>query len=96
MEETFGERISRLRNARGLSQTQAAELLGVNRSTISSYETDYHQPPFETLVKMSRLFHVTCDYLLGIENHQVIMAEGLTDKQYDAIAFLISELVNKK
>lgn len=36
--------LKKVRNGRGLSQTQLAELVGVSRNTISSIETGQYQP----------------------------------------------------
>lgn len=39
-QETMGQRIKRLREARGLSQQQLANLVGVTPSAVSQWETD--------------------------------------------------------
>ena len=48
-----------------LSQEQVARLLGVDRSTISSYESNVRQPPLDTLSRIADVFGVSTDYLLG-------------------------------
>ena len=40
----FGEKVRALREARGLSQVQFAELLGVTKGMISAYETSVRMP----------------------------------------------------
>lgn len=59
------ERLKRLRQSMQLSQKQLARLLGVDRSTISSYESNIRQPPLVTLSRIADVFGVSTDYLLG-------------------------------
>lgn len=59
------ERLKRLRQSMHLSQEQVARLLGVDRSTISSYESNVRQPPLDTLSRIADVFGVSTDYLLG-------------------------------
>lgn len=61
----LSERLKRLRQSMHLSQEQVARLLGVDRSTISSYESNVRQPPLDTLSRIADVFGVSTDYLLG-------------------------------
>ena len=45
----FSERIKQLRKAKGASQAQVAEYLGVTKQAYSLYETGKREPPFATL-----------------------------------------------
>lgn len=60
----FGARIAMLRRSMGLSQQDLARRLGVSPSAIGMYEQSRREPPCETIVAMSRLFHVSTDFLL--------------------------------
>jgi transcriptional regulator with XRE-family HTH domain len=60
---TLGERIKRLRQERGWSQTQLGQKLGVHQKQISGYEREVHVPSTEVLLRMARLFDVSLDYL---------------------------------
>ena len=40
----FGEKLAKLRENKGLSQVQFAELLGVTKGMISAYETSVRMP----------------------------------------------------
>jgi len=53
-----------LRKDRGLSQADLANLLGVRRSSISSYENGTRSPDYDTLLKIAACFQVSIDYLL--------------------------------
>ncbi len=57
--------LKRLRKARGMSQEQAAKALGLSRTTYTKYENGVHDPSVETLLKMSELFEVSVDMVVG-------------------------------
>lgn len=50
----FGEKVRALREARGLSQVQFAELLGVTKGMISAYETSVRMPSYKVLIRIAR------------------------------------------
>ena len=62
---TLGQRIQKLRKGAGLTQEQLAERMGVTRQAVSKWESDGGVPELDTLIAMSRLFHVTIGQLLG-------------------------------
>lgn len=61
----FQERIKQLRLKNKLTQQEVADKLGVTRPAYTAYETGKRQPDFDTLAKLSALFEVSTDYLLG-------------------------------
>ena len=63
----IGAKIKTARQNAGLSQEQAAELLGVSRQTISNWENKKTYPNIVSVVKMSDLYHVSLDHLLKEE-----------------------------
>ncbi|MEN2765795.1 helix-turn-helix domain-containing protein [Ornithinibacillus xuwenensis] len=65
----FSSRLTSLRKNRGLSRDDLAEKLGVSYSTISKYESGSREPDFGTLQKISDIFDVTTDYLIGKSNN---------------------------
>lgn len=67
---TFGEKIQKLRKEAGLSQEELSYQLGVSRQAISKWERDNGYPETEKIVRMSKIFHVTLDYLLNEESTQ--------------------------
>ena len=60
----FAEKLQRLRKARGLSQEQLAEKIGVSRQAVSKWESAQAVPDVDKFVLLSELFGVTTDYLL--------------------------------
>lgn len=61
---TFGEKLQKLRTRAGLSQDQLAKLLDVSRQAVSKWERNEAMPEAEKLVRISRQFGVSTDYLL--------------------------------
>ena len=84
--------IKELRIQRGLTQVQLASMLGVSKSVISSYENGIHLPPYDILVRLSNIFGVTCDYLIGATKIRYISTEGLSDTQIKALQSIVDEL----
>ena len=63
----LGETIYRLRTKQAMSQDSLAEALGVSRQSVSKWENNAAVPELEKLLKMSELFSVTLDELVGRE-----------------------------
>ena len=61
----IGRRFKLYRERSELSQKEAAKELGVKPYQIANYETNRSEPNIETLKKMSKLYHVSLDILLG-------------------------------
>lgn len=62
-----GERLKQLRKEKGLNQDKLAEIFGVKKSTICTYEKERRKPPYDMIQKYMEYFGVTSDYLLGME-----------------------------
>ncbi|MDR1771737.1 MAG: helix-turn-helix domain-containing protein [Hungatella sp.] len=86
----IGDRLKDLRISKNLTQSELAELLQVTKSAVSSYENDTRLPSIDVLVKMSKIFHVTIDNILGNKSNDVIDVAGLTDKQRNNVQDIIT------
>lgn len=63
------DRIQSLRKARGLSQEELADKIGVSRQAVSKWESEQSLPDLDKIIIMSEYFDVTTDFILkGIEN----------------------------
>lgn len=60
----FSEKLITLRKGKDLTQEQLAEQLNVSRQSVSKWECGQVIPEAEKLVELSKIFHVTLDYLL--------------------------------
>lgn len=87
----LGTVLNKLRTEFGISQTQLARDLGVSKQSVSNWENDNILPSIEMLVKISKRFGVTCDYLLEQDNRTLIDATGITESQQAIIQKLVHE-----
>ncbi len=96
VEYNFGNRLKELRTKAGLTQQKLGELLGVSKSVVSYYELQERTPSPEVLVKLASIFHVSSDYLLGIDKTESIDVTGLTDQEKKVIEDMIKLLKRKQ
>jgi len=61
----FGERLAALRKARGHTQVQLAELLGVSQQAITAYESGQRRVPISMLPLLADTLSVTIEELIG-------------------------------
>lgn len=61
---TIGQKIMSMRKARGWSQEELAERIGVTRQAVSRWEADSSKPDAEKIIAVCDLFGVSADYLL--------------------------------
>lgn len=64
----FGVKLKELRKEKGLSQQDVAEKLGCTQAMICFWEKGVHEPTESMIRKTARLFDVSADYLLGLED----------------------------
>jgi len=62
------DRIAQARIDSGLSETELAEKLGIDKSTISNWESGRRLPSQERLVQLTEVLGVSANYLLGLDN----------------------------
>lgn len=64
----ISDRIQQLRKAKGISQEELADKIGVSRQAVSKWESEQSIPDTEKIIALSDYFETTTDYLLkGIE-----------------------------
>lgn len=88
----FGMRLRELRRARGITQKELADVLGLNKSVISAYETEIRMPSFDTLLHIAAFFHVTTDYLLGVHRAQTLDLSELSEEDRRMVVLLVKRL----
>ncbi len=64
---SIGQTIKELRKEKNLSQTELESLLFTSQDTISLWERGKSYPDVLSLIKMTEIFGVSSDYILGIE-----------------------------
>ena len=96
MENSFGVFLKQKRTEKNLTQKQIADRIGLAVSAVSSYESGSRYPSYDVLVKLSRIFHVSTDYLLGITDKRNVDVTGLNDNEIELVSQLVDMLRNKK
>lgn len=91
----FGNILKKLRIESGYTQQQLAEKLCVTKSVVSYYELQERYPSPEILIKLSAIFHVSTDYLLGLSNEETVNLAGLQQDDIVLVRKLISSLSEK-
>jgi len=64
-------RLKEIRQARGLTQKELAQKIGVSTGAIGLYETNRRMPDLSTLKKLADALNVSADYLIGRETGDV-------------------------
>ena len=86
----FGDQLKKIRQKKGITQEELAKRINISRSNIANYENNKNMPSIDILKKLSSVFEVSADYLLGnttmenpkkeIENH--LSKLNLTEEEY--------------
>ena len=64
-QETFGEKIARLRNAKQMTQARLAQIMQVTDEAVSNWESDAAYPEITSLPLLAETLGVTTDRLLS-------------------------------
>ena len=92
----IAEKIKLLRNVRGMTQTDLAKKLNITRSSVNAWEMGISIPSTTYIVELAQLFHVSTDYLLGLEQNSSIDISELNDTEIKIIYELIHHFSNMK
>lgn len=107
-QETFGQRLARLRKERGITQVELAEHVEITQPVISSYERDFTRPSIDTIVRLAKVLKLSTDELLLGQKTQkaeptvsrkilkrVIKIQGLPRRDQDALLRTIDAFLSK-
>lgn len=83
------ERIKQLREKNNLTQSSLAKKLNVTRSSVNAWEMGISVPSTSLIVDLARLFHVSTDYLLGMNENVSLDISSLSEKEIMIIYELI-------
>lgn len=84
------DRIKSLREKNNLTQTALAKQLNVTRSSVNAWEMGISVPSTALIVDLAKLFHISTDYLLGINETASLDVSRLNEKEI----MLIYDLIN--
>ena len=85
----IGQRLKDLRIERKMTQKQLAT------RAISSYESGDRYPTLDTLAALARIYHVSTDYLLGLESRRDIDVTGLSEEEILVVSQMVHILREK-
>ena len=72
----ISEMLKKGRREQGLTQAEAADILGVTRQAVSNWERGENIPDLEMLKKIAKLYHVRLEVLIGEEQTSDISVRG--------------------
>ena len=84
---TTGEKLALLRKKKGITQEELAELLHVSRQSVSRWEMDVTFPETDKLIKLSRMYECSIDFLLN-ENLQEREEKDISTSIEDCYQFI--------
>ena len=86
-------KLKTLRQQAGMTQRQLGERIGTTKATISYYELSERTPSPEMLIKLANVFHVSTDFLLGIETaERTLEVSGLSEENVRLVQRLVDAL----
>ena len=68
----FGQRLKKLRQELGVSQSYLAENIGVSVQSVSNWECDTTMPDISQIVPLAAILGVSTDFLLGNECNEAM------------------------
>lgn len=92
----IAERIKMLRENKQLSQSELSKKLGITRSSINAWEMGISTPSTTYLVELSHIFHVSIDYLLGLDKNVSLDITGLDTEQVRILTDLAEHFRKEK
>ena len=79
MKETFGQRLSRFRKAKGLTQEDVAKQITISPQAVSKWENDISSPDILELSTLADILGVSVNELLGREENKKEVADEVID-----------------
>ncbi len=90
----FPERLGQLRFQHNISQSALSKQLGVTRATVNAWEMGTGYPNAQSLIDLSRYFKVSVDYLLGLDNTEMVNIGALNPKEKEIVINLINHFLS--
>lgn len=66
--------------------------IGVSRSVVAAYETEMRCPSYDVLLRLSALYGVSTDFLLGAEEKRYIDISDLSEREAAAVYEMVELL----
>ncbi len=89
------DKIKKLRELKGLTQSMLAKELGITRSSVNAWEMGISVPSTQYIVELANIFDVSTDYLLGVDSSSSVNVNGLSEDDIHIVCSLIYHLQKK-
>jgi len=89
MNESIGNRISKYRREKGLTQEELAAKLGVSSQAVSKWENDASCPDISLLPQLCRILSISTDELLTGNNNEVKLVPVEQRKSLDELTLRV-------
>jgi transcriptional regulator with XRE-family HTH domain len=86
----MADKIKQLREQMGYTQAELARKLKLTRSSINGWEMGLSVPSTPMVVELAKIFNVSTDYLLGLDDGASLRVEGLSKKEVAVLVDLVS------
>ena len=88
----FDERLKELRKSLGINQIEFGKRLNVTKQCISNWENNNIMPSIDMLIRISKTFSVSADYLLGLDDQRTLNVSGLSAEQFFHLQAIADDL----
>jgi transcriptional regulator with XRE-family HTH domain len=92
----LADRIRFLRDKAGMTQTALAKSLGISRSAFNSWEMSLSSPTIANVIEMSKLFHVSVEYILSSSERVCVDITDLDNEEQEVIIKMVDCLMKGK
>ena len=87
--------IKELRERAGVSQAVLAKKVGVTRSAVNAWEMGRSIPTTQYVAQLAQLFHVSADFMLGLDNTEAIYIGGLSEEEKHILYSMLNYFQNR-
>ncbi len=86
----ISDKIKMLREQYNYSQSDLAEKLHIARTSVLAWENQTSVPAMKHIIALAKLFRVSTDYLLEVENKRMLSLDGLNEEEINIICGLLN------
>lgn len=92
----IAEKIKALRSSNGWTQAKLAKRLGITRSSVNAWEMGISVPSTSYIVELAQLFHVSADFLLGLDQNASLDISGLDEEEIKILSEVAQQFRKNK
>lgn len=89
-------RLKKLRESKGWTQAELGKRMGITRASVNAWEMGISNPSTDYLVELAKIFQVSSDYILGLQETSNLNINGLSVSDVGIVYNLVNRLKNTK